>query len=316
MKVAPNEGLFRLLDRLHGVTHPEQNRWIALCPCHDDHHPSLCIDVVWRGRAKPLIICNACGAGFREVLKRVELRGDELMRGLAYTNDHARKPVARGGSKVRRVEGFLSDDVYRDLALAQFRLLGDEMRLSYLKRHRGLRHKTVEHSGLGFDGAAFVLPIYRDRVLVNVRRYLPEGDPKWRGLPGRAVELYPDIRDTAADDWVLWVEGELDALKARQHGLPAFTQTGGALARLRPHWHTAFVDKNVAIAYDCDEPGRIGAQRAASDLRGIANRIKVVDLGLGDSEDVTDWFVTHERSAADLKKLIKRTSDWTGARRR
>ncbi len=67
----------------------------------------------------------------------------------------------------------------------------------------------------------------------------------------------------------------------------------------------------MAISYDCQAVSRDGSQAAAESLRGVANTIKVVDLGLGEKEDLTDWFVTYRRSRADLWALIEHTNRWT-----
>jgi DNA primase len=47
-------------------------KWVALCPCHRDHSPSLSI---MRGDRQALILkCWACGAPFVELLRAIGAR--------------------------------------------------------------------------------------------------------------------------------------------------------------------------------------------------------------------------------------------------
>lgn len=55
-----------VLQRLHKVKGPDGGgQYKALCPCHDDHNPSLSIA---EKDGKVLIKCFACGAGYSDVL--------------------------------------------------------------------------------------------------------------------------------------------------------------------------------------------------------------------------------------------------------
>lgn len=47
----------------------------------------------------------------------------------------------------------------------------------------------------------------------------------------------------------------------------------------------------MRVIYDCDTKGREGARKVAAILSSTANEVKVIDLGLNDKEDLTDWFV-------------------------
>ena len=48
-----------LLSHLIGVKQVGREHWLALCPCHDDHRPSLDVAVK---NGKTLIYCPVCGA--------------------------------------------------------------------------------------------------------------------------------------------------------------------------------------------------------------------------------------------------------------
>jgi hypothetical protein len=105
-------------------------------------------------------------------------------------------------------------------------------------------------------------------------------------------------------------EGEWDTLLARQHGFPALTSTAG-IDGWDDTWNERFRGREVAIVYDCQDVSWRAGVRRAEGMRGVAKAVKVVDLGLGNKEDVTDWFVTYRRSADELRALIKRTAVWS-----
>lgn len=177
----------------------------------------------------------------------------------------------------------------------------------YLHRERGLTDATVRAAGLGYDGRALVIPAYAaGRELGTVkRRYWP--DP-WRverggkqvfkrGLRGHPSVLYPDA---PPGGWLL-CEGELDALLARQHGLPAITSTAGT--GWRPDWDALVVGRRVAVAYDSGSTEATASRVAA--LRAAGADAWPVNLGLSPGQDLTDWFVTYGRSSGALRALVR-----------
>lgn len=78
-------------DRLEGVT-SNGSGVRAVCPCHDDHNPSL--DISEKPNGDLLIICRSCGANGTDVAKALGLSGQDL-----YTEVHrgsaARVEVSR-----------------------------------------------------------------------------------------------------------------------------------------------------------------------------------------------------------------------------
>ncbi len=59
-----------LLDRLSGVKQLRDGSWMALCPCHPDHNPSLHIT---EKDGQLLVYCFACKATLKDVLRAVGL---------------------------------------------------------------------------------------------------------------------------------------------------------------------------------------------------------------------------------------------------
>jgi DNA primase len=148
-------------------------------------------------------------------------------------------------------------------------LLADPDRLTFLAERRGLTLETIRDYEIGHDGQRYTIPI-RDEVgeCVNIRRYDPNAANKmisYRSGFG-AARLFP-IREALLDrEPVLIVEGEWDALLARQNGLNAVTCTGGA-GTWREGWNALFRGRDVVICYDCDPAGREGARKILEALR-------------------------------------------------
>ena len=67
-----------LLSRLHGVRRTGPDRWVALCPSHDDGHPSLAIREIDGDRV--LVHCFA-GCTAHDVVAAVGLTLDALFPG-------------------------------------------------------------------------------------------------------------------------------------------------------------------------------------------------------------------------------------------
>lgn len=102
-------------------------------------------------------------------------------------------------------------------------------------------------------------------------------------------------------------EGEKDMLTAKSMGLPnAVAKVGGATTPIIGGVN--FHAKKVVICYDCDDKGRQGALQDADILtQRFACQVKVVDLGLGEAEDLNDYFVKYKHTKDDFLQLIAQT---------
>lgn len=284
------------------VEKKSRTHWQSQCPNpeHADSEGSLCIDVkpYYDGKMIVAIRCPVC-----------RWKGSDVCNAL--------------GLPVRILFGnherYRSDDrptytapLTEDLLRSHRKALQESPdRLAYLHDHRGLTLATIERFELGYDGLweKFVLPVRNARgALVNFRQYDPGAETgKMKNASGRGspARLYP-LPLQRRWQWLLVVEGEWDALLARQHNLPAVTGTEGAGTWL-PKWSAALTGRKVAFAFDCDTAGREHAAKHAFEVVKVAAAVKVLDLGLGDGEDVSDWFLKYGRSSKDLRKLISAT---------
>lgn len=182
--------------------------------------------------------------------------------------------------------------------------------LAFLSEERLLRRKTIKKAGLGAHYGRITVPIRTaSGELVNVRHYKPHAKiSKVHSETGHGESVLYPIAALARDDAgpVLLCEGEIDALVAGQHGFVAVSGTGGA--GNPPKDLTALAERPVYVAYDCDAAGRTGAMKVAARLVSVAKEVFVLDLGLRDGEDISDWFVTHGKSADDLRALMATAS--------
>jgi putative DNA primase/helicase len=162
------------------------------------------------------------------------------------------------------------------------------------------------------------IPIFDEHSsLYNIRLYQPGAKQykiiSFANSTGEA-RLFPARPEGGSI--VLLCEGESDTLCAISHGFNAITQTSKLKNwpgdHLRP-----FRDRDVVIAYDADNAGRVYADYAGAALQPVARSVRVItwpefmDVGPDGSvpkdhgQDLTDFFVRHRRGVDDLNHLIE-----------
>lgn len=297
------ERLFSEFCRLHG-SGPERS---ARCVFHEDHNPSMSINVV-----EGLYRCHnpECGAqgDFIDFFMRVrDLRFSEAVAELARRVglEYERDP-GRGDS------GVIDEAI---VEAAHHRLINTPEFLRFLSERRGLTLETVRQWKLGHDGQRYYIPI-RDELgrVVNIRRYKPDARQShdkmisWRTGYGQArIWPFDSIERAISERSVLYLfEGEMDALLAIQHGLCAVTATGGA-GTWRDTWTPLFQGRDVVICYDNDGPGHTGALQVASKIHGVAERVRIVHPPLSEPRgaDFTDYIVGHGHTIEDFLALVE-----------
>lgn len=101
-------GLNELIARLQQVSEPYKSTngltVKALCPCHNDHAPSL--HVTEKANGMPLLFCQACGVNGVEVAEAVGLHWTEVVGGpgkkhfKANRTGHAQAALANSAASV------------------------------------------------------------------------------------------------------------------------------------------------------------------------------------------------------------------------
>lgn len=268
---------------------PDQSgEWRAYCPlCEDPDNsktPSASVNFdkgLWR--------CHSCGKGGRT---------NAFGRRQGESNANGSAPDAIP----------LPDE--SQMAKWRRNLLGSEKGMAWLEDKRGIDRKTAKRFGLGWDGMRLVIPVLDiDGQLVNIRRYKPnarETDNKvinWKGH-GEGRIFLPDV--LAENDTVVLCEGELDAIVANRHNIPAVTHTSGAGRFFNIEWAPLFRDKVVYICFDEDDAGVKGAVKAVRFLKRVTKELYVIKLNTGKrSGDLTDYFVHCGGSKASFSDLME-----------
>lgn len=194
------------------------------------------------------------------------------------------------------------------------RLLTNRRLVNTLSEKRGLALRTLKRFGLGWNGERIMIPIRdADGGLVNVRQYkMGANVAKVINWPGFGDACLYGLDALEAKSVVL-TAGEMDKLVGRQNRLPTLTATAGE-GTWFPAWSPMFTGKIVYIVYDCDDQGRKGARKVADALRGVAAKVKIVDLGLpGKGADLTDWFVTEGMGRKAFVDLMRATPEHQSA---
>lgn len=162
------------------------------------------------------------------------------------------------------------------------------------------------------------IPVHdADGNLVNIRCYKPGARQMkiFSFAPGIGKARIFPARPVTDDKPVLVVEGEADCICAISNGFDAITQT--SKTKYWPDDQARLVaGRDVVIAYDADQPGQKYATHAAESLVRVARSVRMLvwpdwmgrqsdgEWPADHGEDLTDFFVKHGKTAADLQALI------------
>lgn len=124
------------------------------------------------------------------------------------------------------------------------------------------------------------------------------------GVFGGMLTPYDDVQKYPT---LIICEGEKDMLTAKSLGIPnAVAKLGGAKTYIVGGLNLE--NKNVVLIYDCDVWGREGMEHDAQLLtERFKCKVKIIDLGLQNAEDLNDYFIKYKKTPADLYALIKQT---------
>ncbi|CAB3391655.1 phage/plasmid primase, P4 family [Kyrpidia spormannii] len=265
-----------LRDWLENVL-PSPVRWNGaegrtLCPFHDDHDPSLSVNV-----EKGVWYCHAgCGSGpLRSLADMMGVESPPLVEFL--DEDDGRKERRKGKLKTRRHE---VEYVYQDENGNPVLLVGRD------GHGRGKKFAQYHWEAGQWRTGKGTAPLVPYRLPV-VRLAIAEGKP------------------------VFVVEGEKDAGRLTENGLTATTAPMGAGKwPASQEFNRWFKDADIIILPDNDEPGQKHARQVAHSLAPYAKRIRVVELpGLPEKGDVSDW-LDAGHTVQELLTLVEQAPEW------
>ena len=137
-----------------------------------------------------------------------------------------------------------------------------------------------------------------------------KGDYVW-SLVGIEPTLYRQDELAAAiakGDLVYFVEGEKDVDRLRGLGLVATTNPMGA-GKWDEAYSQALRGADMVIIPDNDKAGRAHVQKVARSCCGIARRVRLLELPVGDKGDVSDW-LDQGHTVDELKQLAAQCPDY------
>jgi putative DNA primase/helicase len=255
-----------------GRSENRSGHWYAICPCHDDHTPSLCID---HGDKQPFVF--KCRAECRQediiyAIKKI---------GISFGSDKfgSDKPSAKVNNKFRAVATFY----YRDESGT---VLSRVVRME--KTTANGKEKTFPQQSLDENG--------------NWRT----GKGAMKGVR-RVLYRLPQLLAADPNALVFVPEGEKHCDKvAEEVGLIATCNPGGA-GKWRAEFNEFFRGRHAVVLADNDQPGRDHALSVARQLYGIAASVRILELPglLRNGDDVIDWIEANpdENSPQKLTEL-------------
>jgi hypothetical protein len=258
------------------------SEWLALCPAHDDHNPSLAIT---RGNKQPVVFTCRAGCTQEAVWKGVYARV-----GKDTAISHEDKPPAQP-IPLRPVPGWStaitqSQESEVRLKLAEGHLNEAESFLA----SRGIDIHTARRKRFGFEAPYLVIPTFVDGEIVSVklRNTNPSAgrDDKWKKFRRHEKTYWLFNRESLANsNWedCFIVESELDATMLESHGHRAVS-VDSAGHKLEPADAALLKDYSgrLLFAPDTDKPGISCGLRIAEEARlesTIGIKLPTKDLG-------------------------------------
>ena len=259
---------------------------------HEDHNPSMYINL-----NKRVYCCKTCGEQGSETNLIAKLFGTTTVKAQKFLTE------MRKNYRYETVKEEFDKHVYTPEAQEYALTLG--MDLDVLRDMLVMIDRVNNHWELSF-------PVFYKGYLIDIRKYRQGMTPKVLSLPGAPSGLLIPYDAVMADERsIILCAGEKDMAVARSNGFNACTLTGGeASSPLAPAW---FTGKRVAICYDNDHTGRMGAARVAHSIAKYAKEVRIVtafhkDFPEVDSkEDLTDWFMKYEGTSQKLLEYIKQS---------
>lgn len=252
-------------------------------------------------------VCNHCGSG-RQLLEAIgSARGEDWRQLIEGPPPWLGEPRHTAPRRHGRTPALPSRANVHGWARA---LRSAKQPLQYMTRTRGITATVLKAAKVGWDGRRLTFPMFDKGELVAFKTRLPRVGAQMIAWPGqgRSWPLYPEPGD--ADEWILLVAGELDALRGRTAGLPAVSVTLGA-GTWRPHWTEALQGRRIIVCFDNNE--RTQAHQRVRRLRAAGVRARGLDLrtlGLhepkGDLSDYLNGGGTPEQIRRVGRRRVKR----------
>jgi hypothetical protein len=268
-----SEAVNRVLAKLPDAKR-NGNGWVARCPAHDDHDPSLCIDEGKNGRC--LLHCQA-ECPLQSILAKLGLEQRDL-----FVDGHSRQK--RSGfvaiHDYREADGTLRYQVCRTLD----------------KQFPQRRPMPDGSWAWGLSAGLYVKGKDGDYRKVK-RGQSTEGAIELPECP-RILYRLPELLAADPDEIVFVCEGEKDADALAALGLVATCNPGGA-GKWRHVDNEPLRDRHVVVVPDIDDAGRKHAKDVNHRLRKNAATVRVLWLPMPEGHDAYDFILDRQDDAKD-----------------
>jgi len=351
-KYLPDAERSTIARSLYKVTKQTKDGEIhGYCPIHQESEqsasPSFSYNVT-----KDSYHCFSCGADGDLIKLWSEVHGYGQKEGFkafceAYGVPYGKdasdaKRDGKGGRKDDRPDVELKHEETLELmrqAWEKFPSLPSDW-IERLKRERGWSADAIRHLDLRLQTCRLdkktgklrdvpkpekiAIPIFDEHgSLYNIRLYQP-GAKQFKIISFASStgdsRLFPARPDDSGKT-ILLCEGESDTICALSHGFNAITQTSKLKDWTSDHLRP-FRGRDVIVAYDADNAGRVYADYAGECLSKVARSVRMITwpefMGVtpdgavpkDHGQDLTDFFVRHGWTADDLSDLMEAAKPW------
>lgn len=264
--------------REHGKNPKQSGKgWIALCPAHDDHNPSLSISEGQDG--KVLLNCFSHNCQAEKITEAIGLKVGDLF--------CEREPTRRA-TKPRTAKGSTSKPTSKEPESATEIFPTADAAFSYLrKKHQIYNPDIWKYLDAVGEVVAYALRFDPKRNPKFFQPVFRQGEGWVVKAPPAPRPLYNLPKVIASEGPILFVEGEKCADIAKRLGFISTTTFGGAnapqLTDLKP-----LEGKEVWILPDNDKAGNVYVQKLLTLLSQFQNRPKVKVVFLPDLREGED----------------------------
>lgn len=311
----------------------------GLCPIHGESNPSFSYNY-----QKDSYNCFSCGASGDLLKLWQEVKGLGQKEGFKAFCDEYNIELKHSGES-RKQESPAAPELTHEQTVEQMARAWEKFPplpagiISDMEKKRGWSPSVIEVLDLRFETlrlskkgelysvkepVKIAIPVRNAAgELINIRLYHP-GAKEFKiisfGKSTGKSALFP-ARPLYDNKTILLCEGESDTICALSHGFNAITQTSKLIQWPKDHL-APFKGRDVVIAYDADAPGQKYARAAAESLKGMAKSVRMLSwpvfMGIDETgaipakhgQDLTDYFVRHKKTSADLQELIDNAAPW------
>ncbi|MFZ9995803.1 DNA primase [Vulcanococcus sp.] len=308
----------RILDQFgDGQLKRTGREFLARCPWHDDHRPSLTVSP-----RTNRVFCFVCARGADSIGWLQDTQGLSFTDAILQLADRYNvevKAADEADAERLRAESAERVRLFETRAQQLERFSSDLLfspGLEYLQG-RGLTMETIEQWQLGWNGRRVMFPLWdaQGRCIAFTGRVLDDSKPKYKNSPNdllyqKAEQVYGlhFARDEIVrTGHVVVVEGQFDVIRCWQEGLRNLVAVSGSSLT------SAMVEKivrttrakKVTLCFDGDTGGLKAADRALRELQQLVlqGELELQVLSLPAGQDPADL-------APDMAHLLESAPHW------